>query len=424
MKKHDTVYNAYVQILQEELVPAMGCTEPIAVAYCAAKAKEALGTIPDKVDIRVSGNIIKNVKSVVVPNTGGLVGMEAAAAAGIIGGKPEKELQVISEVTAAQKEEIHRFLKTAQFTVAPTYGEEVLDIIITLEKDGHTAKARIIKGHANIVLIEKDGEILFEAKKGEEAHHGADRGLLNIKDIIEFADIVDIQDVAPVLQKQIDCNSAISEAGLLEDWGASVGRILIKTQGQDIRVKARAAAAAGSDARMSGCELPVIIVSGSGNQGITASMPVITYAKELGKSQEELYRALCVSDLIAIHEKTGIGKMSAFCGAMCAGSGAGAGIAYLLGADYNGIEKSIISGLGIVSGMVCDGAKPSCAAKVAAAVECGILGYDMYRDGKWLKGGEGILFDDVERTIQSLGRMGREGMAETDYVIQSIMTEE
>jgi L-cysteine desulfidase len=273
------------------------------------------------------------------------------------------------------------------------------------------------------VLIEKDGKILFQAKEGEEAHHGADRGLLNIKDIIEFANIVDIQDVQAALQKQIDCNSAISQAGLKEDWGAAVGKLLTQTQGEDIRVKAKAAAAAGADARMGGCELPVIIVSGSGNQGITASMPVITYARELGKSQEELYRALCVSDLVAIHEKTGIGKMSAFCGAMCAGSGAGAGIAYLLGADYDAIATSMISGLGIVSGMVCDGAKASCAAKVAAAVDCGIMGYDMYQSGKRLKGGEGVLFDDVEKTIQSIGRMGREGMAETDHVIQSIMTE-
>jgi L-cysteine desulfidase len=423
MKKHDKVYDAYVTLLKEELIPAMGCTEPIAVAYCAAKAKEVLGEIPDKVDIQVSGNMIKNVKSVVVPNTGGLIGLEASAAAGIIGGNPKKKLEVITEITASQKEEIKQFLEKAQFSVSPTYGTEILEIIIKLEKDGHTAKVRIIKGHANIVLIEKDNKIIYEAKETEEAQKNNNLGLLNIKDIIEFANIVDIPDVEKTLLRQVECNSAISKAGLNEEWGANVGQTLLKVQGKNIRVKAKAAAAAGADARMSGCELPVIIVSGSGNQGITSSIPVITYAKELGKNREELYRALCVSSLVALHEKTGIGKMSAFCGATCAGSAAGAGIAYLQGGDYDAVSKTIISSLGMISGMVCDGAKPSCAGKVAAAVEAGILAYDMYVAGQCFKDGEGILSDDVEKTIQNLGRMAKDGMAETDKVIQSIMTE-
>ncbi len=423
MQKHDAAYKAYVQILKEELVPAMGCTEPIAVAYCAAKAKEALGDIPDKIDIKVSGNILKNVKSVVVPNTGGLTGVEASAAAGIIGGKPEKELEVISEITPAQKVQIKNYLREASFTVAPTYGEELLEIIIRMEKDGHSASAHIKKGHANIVSVEKDGKVLYKKDDCTEAAQGADRSLLNIKDILEFATIADIEDIREPLQKQIECNSAISDAGLAGDWGACIGKTLNETQGDLLRTKAKAAAAAGSDARMSGCELPVIIVSGSGNQGITASMPVITYARELGKTQEELYRALCVSNLIALHEKTGIGKMSAFCGAMCAGSAAGAAIAYLQGADFQTISETIISSLGIVSGMVCDGAKPSCAAKIAAAVDSGILGYELSLQGKRLKGGDGILSDDVERTIYNIGRMGRDGMAETDHVIQAIMTE-
>ena len=423
MQKHDAAYKAYVQILKEELVPAMGCTEPIAVAYCAAKAKEALGDIPDKIDIKVSGNILKNVKSVVVPNTGGLTGVEASAAAGIIGGKPEKELEVISEITPAQKVQIKNYLREASFTVAPTYGEELLEIIIRMEKDGHSASAHIKKGHANIVSVEKDGKVLYKKDDCTEAAQGADRSLLNIKDILEFATIADIEDIREPLQKQIECNSAISDAGLAGDWGACIGKTLNETQGDLLRTKAKAAAAAGSDARMSGCELPVIIVSGSGNQGITASMPVITYARELGKTQEELYRALCVSNLIALHEKTGIGKMSAFCGAMCAGSAAGAAIAYLQGADFQTISETIISSLGIVSGMVCDGAKPSCAAKIAAAVDSGILGYELSLQGKRLKGGDGILSDDVERTIYNIGRMGRDGMAETDHVIQAIMAE-
>jgi L-cysteine desulfidase len=423
MQKHDAAYKAYVQILKEELVPAMGCTEPIAVAYCAAKAKEALGAIPEKIDIKVSGNILKNVKSVVVPNTGGLTGVEASAAAGIIGGKPEKELEVISEITPEQKAQIKNYLKEASFTVEPTYGEELLEIIIKMEKDGHSASAHIKKGHANIVSVEKDGKILERNDDSAEAAQGADRSLLNIKDILEFATIADIDDIRGPLQRQIECNSAISEAGLTADWGACIGKTLNETQGDLLRTKAKAAAAAGSDARMSGCELPVVIVSGSGNQGITASMPVITYARELGKTQEELYRALCVSNLIALHEKTGIGKMSAFCGAMCAGSAAGAAIAYLQGADLQTISETIISSLGIVSGMVCDGAKPSCAAKIAAAVDSGILGYELSLQGKRLKGGDGILSDDVEKTIQNVGRMGRDGMAETDHVIQAIMTE-
>lgn len=423
MKKHDKVYDAYVKFLKEELVPAMGCTEPIAVAYCAAKAKEALGDIPDKIDIEVSGNMIKNVKSVVVPNTGGLIGLEAAAAAGIIGGKPEKELEVISEITKEQQDEIRKFLNNTKISVKPTYGTELLEIIINMEKDGHTSKVRIIKGHSNIVLIQKDGKTIYEPKNNEDIHQSDDLGLLNIRDIIEFADIVDIADVEETLLRQVEYNSAISKAGLTEDWGAKIGQTLLKTQGKNLRVKAKAAAAAAADARMSGCELPVIIVSGSGNQGITASMPVISYAKELGKNREELYRALCVSNLVTIHQKTGIGKMSAFCGATSAGSAAGAGIAYIQGADYEGISQTIISSLGIVSGMVCDGAKPSCAAKIAAAVEAGILGYDMYLAGNRFKGGEGVLSDDVEKTIANIGRMGKDGMAETDHVIQSIMTE-
>ncbi|NCB43037.1 MAG: serine dehydratase subunit alpha family protein [Clostridia bacterium] len=423
MKKHDAVYNAYVKLLQKELVPAMGCTEPIAVAYCAAKAKEALGEIPDEVDIKVSGNIIKNVKSVIVPNTGGLVGLEASAAAGIIGGNADKELEVIAEITESQKIEIKQFLEKTLFSVSPTYGEELLEIIVTLKKNSHTSKARIIKGHANVVLIEKDGKVVYEAEESEDAHTTDDLGLLSIKEIVEFADIVDPEDIEDTLRRQIECNSAISKAGMQEDWGAKIGQTLLRTQGSNIRVKAKAAAAAGADARMSGCELPVIIVSGSGNQGITSSLPVITYAKELGKSREELYRALCVSSLVALHEKTGIGKMSAFCGAVCAGTAAGAGIAYLQGEKYEGIAQTIISSLGIVSGMVCDGAKPSCAAKVAAAVEAGILGYDMYLDGKRFKGGEGILSDDVEKTIANIGRMGKEGMAETDHIVQAIMLE-
>ena len=424
MDRNDKRYETYVRVLESELVPAMGCTEPIAVAFCAAKAKDALGMMPEKVDIKVSGNIIKNVKSVVVPNTDRSVGMEVAAAAGIAFGKSEKELECIAEATAEDKERMRKLLKEAEFHVAPTYGKELLEIIITLEAQGHTSMARVVKRHAGIVRVEKDGEILFDA--AEEASGGEalpDKSLLNIKDIYDFAKTCDLEDVRPFISRQIACNSAISAEGLTGSWGASIGKCILEFKGDSLRNRCIAAAAAGSDARMSGCELPVVIVSGSGNQGITASMPVITWAKETGASEEEMYRALVMSDLTAIHEKTGIGPMSAFCGAMCAASGAGAGIAFLRGASEDEIEKTIITSLGQISGMVCDGAKASCAAKIAAAVDCSILSYEMLAEGRRLKGGDGILDDDVEKCIDNIGRLGRVGMAETDHVIQAIMTE-
>ena len=425
MERSDKRYGTYVRILESELVPAMGCTEPIAVAFCAAKAREALGMMPEKVDVKVSGNIIKNVKSVVVPNTGGLAGMEVAAAAGIAFGKAEKELECIAEATEEDKERMRQLLKDAAFTVAPTYGTEVLEIIIKLEAQGHTSMARIVKRHANVVCVEKDGKVLFE-KNGDDdqADDGKpDKSLLNIKDIYDFAKTCDIRDVQGPILRQAACNTAISAEGLNGQWGASVGKSILEFKGDSLRNRAIAAAAAGSDARMSGCELPVVIVSGSGNQGITASMPVITYAKALGKSEEEMIRAMVMSDLTALHQKAGIGPLSAFCGAMCAASGAGAGIAFLQGASEEEIEKVIITSLGQISGMICDGAKASCAAKIAAAVDCSILSYEMLGKGRRLKGGDGILNDDVEKCIDNVGRLGRIGMAETDHVIQTIMTE-
>ncbi|MBO4881198.1 MAG: serine dehydratase subunit alpha family protein [Firmicutes bacterium] len=425
MKKHELVYDTCVQLLETELVPAMGCTEPIAVAYCAAKAKELLGETPEIVDVKVSGNIIKNVKSVVVPNTDGMAGMEVAAAAGIAFGKPEKELECIAQATPEDKENMRRLLKEAEFTVSPTYGTEILEIIITLKANGHSSLARIIKRHANIVRLEKDGEVLYDKTDDAEdgAAKGPDKSLLTIKGSYEFAKTCDLADVEGPIRRQIACNSAISKAGLTEDWGANVGKSILEFKGDSLRNRAIAAAAAGSDARMGGCELPVVIVSGSGNQGITASMPVITYAKELGKSEEELIRAIVFSDLVALQEKAGVGALSAFCGAMCAASGAGAGIAFLQGASEEDIEKVIITSLGQISGMLCDGAKASCATKIAAAVDCSIFAWEMLGKGRRLKGGDGILSDDVEKCIADVGRVARVGMAETDHVVQAIMTE-
>ena len=423
MERTGIQYQTYVQILKEELVPAMGCTEPIALAYCAAKAREVLGCMPEKCRVEVSGNIVKNVKSVIVPNTGGLKGIEAAAAAGIAAGDASRILEVIAGVTEEQKVQIKEFLDSVPIQVEPLESDEILDMIVTLYHGEDWSRVRIANYHTNIVLIEKNGEVLY--RKGEIAVKDtqmADRSLLNVKDIYEFAKTADLDDVREILARQIAYNSAISEEGLKNDWGANVGSVLLKAYGNDVRVRARAAAAAGSDARMSGCEMPVIINSGSGNQGMTASLPVIEYAKELGSTEEELYRALLLSNLITIHQKTGIGRLSAYCGAVSAGCGAGCGIAFLLGGDFKTIAHTLVNALAIVSGIICDGAKPSCAGKISAAVDAGILGYQMYMNGQQFYGGDGIVSKGVENTILNVGRLGKEGMKETDKEIIRIMT--
>ena len=420
MEKH--IYETYVQILKEELVPAMGCTEPIALAYCASRCRDLLDDEIISVHIQVSGNIIKNVKSVVVPNTDGLKGIEASVAAGLVAGKSEKILEVISQVTTLQKQQMREFLEHMTMTIEPMESENALDICICLCGKSHQAKVRIAGYHTNIVLMQRDDDIVFESGivASKNSTH-TDRGLLNVKDICQFARIVEIDDVKEVLQRQIDYNMAIAKEGLEHDWGANIGKILLKTYGHDIKIKAKAYAAAGSDARMSGCELPVIINSGSGNQGMTASLPVIVYAQELKKSQEELYRALVVSNLCTIHQKTGIGRLSAFCGAVSAGIGAGCGIAYLNGGDYQAIAHTLVNGLAIVSGIVCDGAKASCAAKIAASVDAGILGYHMYQNNCQFKGGDGLVCKGVENTIHNIGRLSKEGMKETDKEIIRMM---
>ena len=424
MKPHDTTYNTYIEILKEELVPAMGCTEPIAIAYCAAKARDVLGCLPDSVTLYVSGNIVKNVKSVIVPNTNGLKGIEAAAAAGIVGGKAEKILEVIADVTAEQKDKMRAFLEECPIVVRPAEGDEALDIHIMLTGGGHTASVRISGYHTNIVLMEKDDTVLFKAgevKASKEASL-ADKSLLTIKDIVEFADMVDIEDIREILDRQIAYNTVIAEEGLKNNWGANVGSVLLKQHGDNLRTRAKAYAAAGSDARMSGCELPVIINSGSGNQGMTASLPVIVYAEGLGKTREELYRALALSNLVTIHQKTGIGRLSAYCGAISAGCGAGCGIAYLQGGDCRAISHTLVNALAIVSGIVCDGAKASCAGKIASAVDAGIFGYEMYLEQQQFYGGDGLVSKGVENTLANIGRLGSVGMKETDKEIIRIMT--
>lgn len=423
MEKSDIRYKTYVDILKRELLPAMGCTEPIAIAYCAARARALLGCIPDSVLIEASGNIIKNVKSVIVPNTNGAKGIEAAAAAGIIAGKEELKLEVLSQVTDEEKEKLAAYLKTASIYVRPADSPFILDVSVTVKKGGSQAKARIINEHTNIVLLEKDGEVLYQGELSEQASTDMpDYSLLTVEGIVDFSDTADLSDVRELLDRQIAYNTAISQEGLRGSYGANIGKVLLKEYGTDVKNRAKAAAAAGSDARMNGCEMPVVILSGSGNQGITASLPVIEYAKEWNCSKEKLYRALLVSDLITLHQKTGIGRLSAYCGAVSAGAGAGAGIAYLAGGGFEEIAHTLVNAIAITSGIICDGAKASCAAKIAASVDAGILGWNMYRNGQQFYGGDGVVSKGVENTIRNIGRLGKDGMRETDKEIIRIMT--
>lgn len=419
------VMDAYIAILKEELVPAMGCTEPIAISYGAARLREVLGILPERIEADVSGNIIKNVKSVVVPNTGGLVGIEAAVAAGTVAGDAARELEVIASVTAEQQAQIKEYLKKTPIVVTCANTTRMLDITLTGYAGSHKAMVHIANNHTNVVHVEQDGEILLDMPVSDSPEENlTDKSVLNVRDIVTFANSVPLSEVRPLLERQVAYNTAIAEEGLRGDWGANVGKILLDDFPQNIKNEAKAYAAAGSDARMSGCELPVIILSGSGNQGLTATLPIVRYAKYLGVSQEKMYRALLVSDLVTIHQKTGIGRLSAFCGAVCAGTGAGAGVAYLHGGGYEAVAGTVLNSLGIISGTICDGAKASCAAKIAAAVESGILGYHMYLNHKGFRDGEGIIASDVDRTIQNVGVLAKEGMQETDHVILQIMTQQ
>ena len=422
MKKEDVKYGAYVQILKEELVPAMGCTEPIALAYAAAKAREVLGEKPDKVRIGASGSIIKNVKSVIVPNTDHLKGIPAAAAAGIIAGRPEKELEVIADVSMTEIEEMKDFLQNTEITVEYVDNGITFDIIVTESKGESSATVRIANYHTNIVLIEKNGKILMEETvEGEKEEGLTDRSLLNMKDILDFARTVDVEDVKEVIGRQIAYNTAIAKEGLEGDYGANIGSVLLMMEGDNIRVRAKAMAAAGSDARMSGCSLPVIINSGSGNQGMTCSLPVIEYGKELKKSEEEIYRALCVSNLVALNQKRYIGSLSAYCGAVCAAAGAGAGITYLCGGNLEQIQNTVVNTIADAGGIVCDGAKPSCAAKIATSLQAAILSHKMAMRGLVFGSGEGLVMDCPKDTIKAVGYVGRAGMKQTDVEILNLM---
>ena len=417
------IQDAFIQIFREELIPAIGCTEPTAIAYAAARAREILGMVPEKMRITVSGDIVKNAKSAVVPNTGGMVGIRAAAAAGAIAGKGEKCLEVLAAVTDTQIEEIKEYFTKNSIEVELSKSGRTFEILAEAFYGNSVARVQIADSHTNLVYMEKDGEILLsrdlEQKAGE---HREIYKLLNVKNIIAFAETVELDEVKEIILRQVAYNTAISEEGLQKNYGANIGRTILELEGKgDVRVRARAKAAAGSDARMSGSALPVVVVSGSGNQGITASVPVVEYAREAGASEELMIRSLMVSDLVAIYLKDGIGKLSAFCGAVCAGVGAACGIAFMKGGREAEISHTIVNTVGIISGMICDGAKPSCAAKIAAAVDSAIFGYEMYMAGNQFRCGDGIVSCSADETVKNIGRLGSVGLKTADEEILNMM---
>ena len=425
MNNQDAVYQACMEILRRELIPATGCTEPIALAYCAAKARSVLGCLPDRVDIEVSGNIIKNVKSVTVPNTGGLKGIPAAAAAGIVAGREDAALQVLSQVTEEQERAIAAFLAAVPISVTPMQNCDLLDIRVTVSKGGNSASVRINHAHDHIDSVILNGrELVSDHQAAVRDEAEALYGLLTVQNIFDFANAVDPEEVRPILDRQIECNTAIAREGMENRWGAGVGSILMDMGDGSARSRAMAMAAAGSDARMSGCEMPVVINSGSGNQGLTVSLPVIEYYRDSGLPREMLYRALIISNLCSIHAKHAIGKLSAYCGAVTAGSAAAAGVAYLRTRDFDAIAHTIVNSLAITSGIICDGAKPSCAGKIASAISAGLLGMEMYEHGSQFYGGDGIIAKGIENTLRNVGLLGAEGMRGTDETILDIMTRE
>ena len=420
MKREDNIYQIYVQILKEELVTAMGCTDPIAISYAAAKARAVLGELPEKIVVKASGSIIKNVKSVVVPNTGGLRGIEAAAAAGVVCGNENRKLEVLSEIESEDIERIKGDLGQADIKVEYQETGRTFDLSVCVYKEHSQACVRITDYHTNIVQIEKNWEFIRDDLKDEKIEK-ANRDVLSMENIWEFVRCADIEDVKETLDKQIECNMKIAREGIRGNYGANIGSILLKMEGDSVQVRAKAMAAAGSDARMNGCGLPVVINSGSGNQGITCSVPVLVYGESLNCDIKKIYRALLLSNLTAIYIKAGIGTLSAYCGAVSAGAAAGAGIAYLHGGGYEEIKHTIVNALAIVSGIVCDGAKASCAAKIASSVEAGIVGYYMYLNEQEFYAGEGIVAEGIDRTIENIGILGKEGMKETNKKIIEMM---
>lgn len=420
MNKEDSLYSIYVQILKEELVMAMGCTEPIAISYACAKATQVLDHLPDRIVVKASGSIIKNVKSVIVPHTNGLKGIEVAAAAGALYGDADAKLEVLSSATREQIEELPEYVQNTNITVQHIEQGHVFDLEIHVYYEQEHASVRIVDTHTNIVQIEKNWQVIFEDKT-TSLELKADHSALVMKQIWDFSQTVDIDDVKEILDRQITCNMAIANEGIHNSYGANIGHVILNMDSDCVKTKAKAYAAAGSDARMNGCELPVVINSGSGNQGITCCVPVVVYAKELDCTQEQLYRALVLSNLTAIYIKTGIGTLSAFCGAVSAGAAAGAGIAYLHNGTYKEIQHTIVNALAILSGTICDGAKASCAAKIASSIDAGIMGYYMYKNKQQFYAGDGIVAHSVDETIQNIGTLGSQGMLQTNDKIIEMM---
>lgn len=420
MNKEDSLYSIYVQILKEELVMAMGCTEPIAISYACAKATQVLDHLPDRIVVKASGSIIKNVKSVIVPHTNGLKGIEVAAAAGALYGDADAKLEVLSRATREQIEELPKYVQNTNITVQHIEQGHVFDLEIHVYYEQEHASVRIVDTHTNIVQIEKNWQVIFEDKT-TSLELKADHSALIMKQIWDFSQTVDIDDVKEILDRQITCNMAIANEGIHNSYGANIGHVILNMDSDCVKTRAKAYAAAGSDARMNGCELPVVINSGSGNQGITCCVPVVVYAKELDCTQEQLYRALVLSNLTAIYIKTGIGTLSAFCGAVSAGAAAGAGIAYLHNGTYKEIQHTIVNALAILSGTICDGAKASCAAKIASSVDAGIMGYYMYKNKQQFYAGDGIVAHSVDETIQNIGTLGSQGMLQTNDKIIEMM---
>ena len=420
MNKEDSLYSIYVQILKEELVMAMGCTEPIAISYACAKATQVLDHLPDRIVVKASGSIIKNVKSVIVPHTNGLKGIEVAAAAGALYGDADAKLEVLSSATREQIEELPEYVQNTNITVQHIEQGHVFDLEIHVYYEQEHASVRIVDTHTNIVQIEKNWQVIFEDKT-TSLELKADHSALIMKQIWDFSQTVDIDDVKEILDRQITCNMAIANEGIHNSYGANIGHVILNMDSDCVKTRAKAYAAAGSDARMNGCELPVVINSGSGNQGITCCVPVVVYAKELDCTQEQLYRALVLSNLTAIYIKTGIGTLSAFCGAVSAGAAAGAGIAYLHNGTYKEIQHTIVNALAILSGTICDGAKASCAAKIASSVDAGIMGYYMYKNKQQFYAGDGIVAHSVDEIIQNIGTLGSQGMLQTNDKIIEMM---
>lgn len=420
MNKEDSLYSIYVQILKEELVMAMGCTEPIAISYACAKATQVLDHLPDRIVIKASGSIIKNVKSVIVPHTNGLKGIEVAAAAGALYGDADAKLEVLSSATREQIEELPEYVQNTNITVQHIEQGHVFDLEIHVYYEQEHASVRIVDTHTNIVQIEKNWQVIFEDKT-TSLELKADHSALIMKQIWDFSQTVDIEDVKEILDRQIACNMAIANEGIHNSYGANIGHVILNMDSDCVKTRAKAYAAAGSDARMNGCELPVVINSGSGNQGITCCVPVVVYAKELDCTQKQLYRALVLSNLTAIYIKTGIGTLSAFCGAVSSGAAAGAGIAYLHNGTYKEIQHTIVNALAILSGTICDGAKASCAAKIASSVDAGIMGYYMYKNKQQFYAGDGIVAHSVDETIQNIGTLGSQGMLQTNDKIIEMM---